>query len=134
MKRFFVAWTMVLLSISMNGQLLTKDDYLQKSKNRKTFAWILTAGGGAMVIGGLTLIAADPDYVDSKTIGGTIAGVGAAAIVGGIILFSSARENEQKANGMAIQVHVKIENALTYQGIRQVSNYYPALALHIGLK
>lgn len=118
----------------MNAQQLTKQDYLQKSKNQKTFAWILTGGGAAMVIGGLTLMAAQPDYVDSETIGLALVGGGAAAITGGIILFSSAKKNEQKGNALAIQLHLKVENAKTYRDPRRINNYYPALAFNIDLR
>lgn len=134
MKGFLVAMVIILLGTSMNAQQETKQDYLRKSKNQKTFAWILTGGGTALVIGGAVLMAADPDYVDSKTIGIALIGGGAAAITGGIILFSSARKNEQKGSAMAVQLHLKMEKAKTYRNTRLVNNSYPALAFSVTIK
>ena len=134
MKGFLVATVIILLGTSISAQQETKQDYLRKSKNQKTFAWILAGGGTALVISGIGLMAANPDYVDSKTIGIALIGGGAAAITGGIILFSSARKNEQKGNAMAVQLHLKMKQAKTYRNTRLVNNSYPALALSVTIK
>ena len=41
---------------------LTKQDYLEKSKNKKTAAWLFLAGGSAMVITGLVISEGEPEF------------------------------------------------------------------------
>lgn len=131
MKGLLIA-SLLVLSITVNAQL-SKQDYIQKSKNQRTFAWILTGGGVGMVIGGVVLIASEPNYVDYGTIGGALIGGGAVAIAGGIVLFSAAKKNERKADEVAFQLHVTIGSARQYEDIRIVNKYYPALTFSISL-
>src|SRR5512146_2732795 len=57
MKKFILSITLLLFTINSFSQVekaprLSRDYYLQKSKNKKTTAWILLAGGTAMIVGG----------------------------------------------------------------------------------
>ena len=38
------------------AQSMTKQDYIQKSKNQKTTAWIMLGGGTAMAVGGMVWV------------------------------------------------------------------------------
>ena len=89
------------------SQSLTRQDYLNKSKNQKKAAWILLGGGIALGLAG-------PILWSSTGISDSGADVlmisGAASIAGSIPLFIAAGRNKKK--GM---------NASTYFEIRQNS-------------
>lgn len=136
-KIFFVVFSM-LFCISLFSQKtepthqLSKQDYLRKSKNQKTAAWILTAGGGAMVVTGLVFISSNWDYFESEGIGTGLLIGGAAAVTGGIILFNASKKNQQNATRSAIALNLKWENVKLIRNVTLKNNFYPALSLKIG--
>jgi hypothetical protein len=81
------------------NQLLSSQDYLKKSKNQKTAAWILLGGGALTSIIGLSQInLAGSDDGDINNAPGTILFfTGLAATITSIPLFSSAIKNKKKA-------------------------------------
>jgi uncharacterized membrane-anchored protein len=113
---------------------LSKEDYLSKSKNQKTMAWILTAGGGAMVVTGLVFISSNWDYFDADGIGAGLLIGGAVAVAGGITLFNASKRNEQNASRPGITFNFKVENAKLVRNTTLKNNSYPSLSLKIGLK
>ena len=138
-KIFFVVFSM-LFSISLFSQKtepthqLSKQDYLRKSKNQKTAAWILTAGGGAMVVTGLVFISSNWDYFDAKGIGTGLLIGGAAAVTGGIILFNASKRNKQNATRPGVTFNLKMENAKLVRNTTLKNNFCPSLSVKIGLK
>jgi hypothetical protein len=135
MKNILLTIGVVLFGISVFGQQLTKQDYLAKSKNQKTWAIILTAGGGLAVVGGIISYGAESttSYYPGHEVGIALMIGGAAAITGGIVLFSASKRNEKKANEMAMAFRFKLESTDMYKYNHAVRNSYPAMAVNIGL-
>ena len=80
-----------------------KTDYLKKSKNQKTAAWILLGGGFSLgLIGSLVSLHGAIDFVNNQhegklETGGIMAIAGGVAMLGSIPLFISASHNKHKA-------------------------------------
>ena len=103
--------------LSNSSPALTKQDYLEKSKNEKTTAWIL-AGGGLVMSSVTVVIAANEDEEgttnflttvidlvtntdsnpeDKTSLTGIFFYIGAACIITSVPLFFSASKNKRKA-------------------------------------
>lgn len=89
----------------------TKENYLQKSKNKKTAAWLLLAGGAAMVITGFAISEGEPEfnllclcYVghNSGAKGLLIAG-GVLSMGASVFFFKSSTKNKRKAMELALK-------------------------------
>ena len=89
------------------NQSLTRQDYLKKSKNQKTAAWILLGGGFALAVGA-SILDVSSDWYKSETPYLVAISAGCASMLGSIPLFIAAGRNKRK--GM---------NASTYFQIRQ---------------
>ena len=89
------------------NQSLTRQDYLKKSKNQKTAAWILLGGGFALAVGA-SILDVSSDWSKSETPYLVAISAGCASMLGSIPLFIAAGRNKRK--GM---------NASTYFQIRQ---------------
>ena len=134
MKKILLGLLILLYSVSVYSQQLTQEEYLQKSKNQKTWGYVLTVGGSAMVIGGAIAVGSKAAFWDTEALGYPLLIGGAAAIVGGISLFSSSKKNEQRAKGMSVALYLKVEPVQSYQDMHIINNYYPALMLRIERK
>jgi len=133
MKKALIGFLVISFAISVIGQPLTKGDYLRKSKNQKTWAWLLTGGGAAAAIGGIVITTSNPSYFPSETVGPIMIAAGGAAIVGGLVLFSASKRNENKGNETAV-FNLKMEKT-TICTLARVGSYpFPALSLSIWLK
>ena len=118
---------------------LTKQDYLKKSRNQKTAAWVL-GGTGIILIGtGLVVAAVDvteefvgifaPEVNDGGDSGGVIALAGLVAVGCSVPLFFASDKNRKKAMSLSIKMqHLPKpqHNSLTKSSI-------PSLSLKIGL-
>ena len=131
MKKTITALLFLLYSITLYSQQLSQEQYLQKSKNQKTWGYVLTVGGSAMVIGGALAVGSKAAYWDSEALGYPLMAGGAAAIVGGISLLNSSKKNEQRAKSLAMTLYLKVEPVQSYQDMHIINNYYPALMLRI---
>ena len=124
-----------------------KTDYMKKSKNQKTGAWILLGGGFALTTTSIVMASSKvtEDYVN------VIAGVftsepapqndytaenillitGTASMLASIPFFIASKKNKRKA--MDISANIKMENArmIQYQSFVQIT--YPAIVLEIKL-
>ena len=87
----------------------TREEYLQKSANQKTGAWILL-GAGAAVLAITAVSDADFDILPILVIGG------GAAVLGSIPLFISARKNKKKGLAMTANLEIQRSPVLTYLG------------------
>lgn len=110
----------------------TVEDYLLKSRNQKTGAWILLGGGAALTLVGI--VAFDRNFNvmsnDESGLGEAIlTGVGIAAMGGSIPLFASAAKNKKRA----AQVHAGLKMDSYFKPNEGFAGY-PALSLKIGLK
>ena len=133
MKRLFISILVIFFGISVTGQPLTKEDYLRKSKNQKTWAWVLTGGGVAAAISGIVITGSNTSYFPSETVGPIMIAAGGAAIVSGIILFSASKRNENKGNETAV-FNLKMEKKTIYTLAHAGSYQFPALSLSIRIK
>jgi len=124
-----------------------KTDYLKKSKNQKTAAWILLGGGFALsttsivmasskvtedyvnIIAGV--ISSEPAPQNDYTAENILLVTGTAAMLGSIPLFIASKKNKRKA--IAMTANIKMENVrmIQYQSFVQTS--YPSIALKIKL-
>ena len=122
-------------------------DYLQKSKNQKTAAWILLGGGFALST--TSILIATPKAAEDMTYGfyGLFAGeqvpqnnytaesillvAGTVAMLGSVPLFIASGKNKKKALNMS--ANIKIENATSFQRQSFVQSSYPGFALKINL-
>jgi hypothetical protein len=115
-------------------QLNLRDEYLQKSRNQKTAAWILLGGGALATTAGMINFSNEFDIWSSNSgAGGAIvATIGVGAMVGSIPLFMASSRNRNKA--MMMNAGIKIENGaiLQQQGLTRVN--FPAVSLGIRLK
>ncbi|MGE5108280.1 MAG: hypothetical protein ACM3H8_12090 [Sphingobacteriales bacterium] len=88
MIKITISLLMILLGVSVSSQEIdtrkpiTKEDYLQKSKNQKTTGWILLAGGTSVAIAGV--IIGGNDTGDSDDIFGPNFGTSAGLLIGGL--------------------------------------------------
>ena len=134
MKKTITALLFLLYSITLYSQQLTQEQFLQKSKSQKTWGYVLTVGGSAMVIGGALAVGSKSAYWDTEALGYPLMAGGAAAIVGGISLLNSSKKNEQRAKSLAMTLYLKVEPVQSYQDMHIINNYYPALMLKIERK
>jgi len=122
--------------------VLTKDEYLKKSRSQKTGAIVLISVGGAMTIVG-TAIAMndagneivgifDPNYQpnnNNETLSGVLVIGGLAAMLGSIPLFISAHKNKKRA----MRISFINEPALQLQKSMVFYRAVPSIKLKIGL-
>ena len=107
---------------------LTKKDYLQKSKNQKTAAWIFMGGGIGLTILGTT--EPDPNTGKSDNSRKTVLIVsGLAAVCVATTLFISATNNKNKAGALGF----RMEKVPLIQQRNFVSHSYPALSYRLNL-
>jgi uncharacterized membrane protein len=108
---------------------LTKQDYLKKSKNQKTAAWILLGGGSALVVTGI-LLSNNASFDNLGTTAG-VAIVGGLSMLGSIPLFLASGRNKRKA--MTASTFFKIETVPVIQHASFARKSYPALSVKINL-
>lgn len=115
-KKIIPLCLLLTLNVTVFSQAVTspgfimQTDYLKKSKNQKTAAWIFLGGGTTLIIIGGALALHDfgeglgnifnpnpqPAH-DNSTAAGLLAIAGAASMLGSIPLFISASKNRHKA-------------------------------------
>jgi len=120
-----------------NNLQAVKTDYLQKSKNQKTAAWVLLGSGSVLMTTGVVLAAPkelenilgaqENDY----TVENILLITGIAATIGSIPLFIASKKNKKKAMNMTTSI--KIEKATIIERQSFVQSSYPAIALKINL-
>ena len=133
MKKIIAFLTVTIIGISCfsqqadNLQSIKKMDYLQKSKNQKTAAWVLVGGGIAMTVTGMVIYqnaynkAAEDDpfgtlvslAANVNPTGAVIATLGLLASTSSIPFFIASGKNKKKSR--AISTGFKMENASVIQ-------------------
>lgn len=153
MKKIMVYFLLLALSATSFCQKTNdsvpavKTDYLKKSKNQKTAAWILLGGGFALST--TSILIGTPKATEdlSYGLGGYFLGqpapendytaetillvTGTAAMLGSIPLFIASGKNKKKAMNMT--TNIKMENAIIIQRQSFVQSSYPAIAFKINL-
>lgn len=146
MKKFLLVLLIITQLADSKGQAkkqepLTKADYLQKSKNQSTAAWILVGGGAVMVTAGAVIGLNDVaeslgsiftgDTKEPSAAGPILFYTGAAAMLGSIPLFIASSRNKRKANSMSAFFKMENRPLLHRNSFSKAS--YPALAIKINL-
>src|SRR6187455_2516654 len=90
-----------------------KTDYLLKSKNQKTAAWVLLGGGTALIgIGFLIGDSKNATFDDAAT-GAVLGGIGLLSTIGSIPLFIASGKNKRRATRGT--TFIKMEDAKLIQ-------------------
>src|SRR6187455_2275752 len=74
-----------------------KTDYLLKSKNQKTAAWVLLGGGTALIGVGFLIGDNKNSTFDDAVTGTFLAGIGVLSTIGSIPLFIASGKNKRRA-------------------------------------
>lgn len=134
MKKIIICIALLVVANSIYSQqsnpsaTLTKKDYLQKSKNQKTAAWLFMGGGIGLTILGISADKPDVDNVGSSGRGVAII-AGVAAISVGTTLFILSSNNKKKAETIAFRME---KTPMIQQG-SFVYHSYPALSFRLNL-
>lgn len=138
MKKIIISTALLLVTfVSICQQttfpVLTREDYLKKSKNQKTAAWILLGGGSALIIAGLLIgNRKESSFGDAGT--GAIIGITGflAATAGSIPLFIASGRNKRKSQHASAHLRFEKVPAIQPTGISYCS-YYPAISVKFNL-
>lgn len=106
-------------------------DYLQKSKNQQTAAWILLGGGAALIGTGFIVGDGKNSSFDDAALGAVFAGIGLISTISSIPLFIASGKNKRKANTFSGKV--KMENAPFFQKQSFVQKSFPAFSVKFNL-
>lgn len=147
MKKIIIyALIMVMPAITFSQQTINKapvlkTDYLQKSKNQKTAAWVLLGGGTVLISIGSVVISNeivnniggifDPTIETNSNTGSILFIAGGVSMLGSIPLFISSAKNKRKS--IAASAGIKMEKLPVIRQTSFVQNSYPAVSLKIGL-
>src|SRR5258705_12673666 len=109
MKKIILFIMLLILSVSSFSQqtnsrpVLNKQDYLKKSKNQKTTAWVLLGSGAALILVGDLIGNSKESSFDDAGAGVVIAGAGVLSMLGSIPLFIASGKNKRKAMSMSFK-------------------------------
>jgi len=104
-------------------------DYLVKSKNQKTAAWVLLGGGVALMGAGYLIGDSKNATFDDAGTGVVLAGIGFLSTIGSIPLFIASGKNKRKA--MKATASIKMKTMPLYQAQSFIQNSYPAFSVNI---
>jgi len=139
---------LLVLFVAATGQqtpvtspVLTKTDYLKKSKNQKNVAWVLLGGGATLVLTGIIIPKGEitnPDCVfcaeekieyKNDGIKSTLGLTGVLSMIGSIPFFIASKNNNKRA----MSVSFKNETASQLVKSNLVYRYLPSLNIKIRL-
>ena len=106
-----------------------KTDYLVKSKNQKTAAWVLLGGGSALIGIGFLIGDSKNSTFDDAATGAVLGGIGFLSTIGSIPLFIASGKNKRKA--MKATTSIKMESIPLHQAQSFIQNSYPAFSVNI---
>ena len=134
MKKITISTALLAFAIASFGQQDTaskavpmQTDYLQKSKNQKTAAWILLGGGTALAAGGF--IWASSNIFSTSSGPEVLLLVGIGCMTGSIPFFISSSKNRKRA----MSASFKFQQSLQLQNNILVKREVPSLTLKISL-
>lgn len=134
MNKIILIAMLLVLSATSFSQPATetptgKTDYLQKSKNQKTTAWVLLGGGAGFILVGTLIGNSKEASFDDVGTGVVLGGIGALSMLGSIPLFIASGRNKRKAMSMSF----KNEMIPQLQNGSFVNRSVPSLSLKISL-
>ena len=103
---------------------LSRQEYLQKSKNQKTFAWILLGAGAVSIVS----VSSGKSSFNSTAAFAILGGI---SVISSIPLFIASSRNKRK--GMAISVYLNFDRTSSYQFAFKDAPMIPSLKLKINL-
>ena len=106
-----------------------KTDYLVKSKNQKTAAWVLLGGGVGLIGTGFLVGDGKNSTFDDAATGAVLAGIGVLSAIGSIPLFIASGKNKRKA--MKASAFIKMDTVPLLQKRSLIQNSYPAFSMNI---
>lgn len=108
---------------------VVKTDYLTKSKNQKTAAWVLLGGGAALIGTGFLIGNSKNSTFDDAATGAILGGIGFLSTIGSIPLFIASGKNKRKAmNGSTF---IKMGSIPLLQKQSLVQKTYPVFSINI---
>ncbi|HEY5968350.1 MAG TPA: hypothetical protein VIU35_10240 [Chitinophagaceae bacterium] len=132
MKRLIISILLLVMTTAPFSQQADPiiADYLKKSRNQKTAAWIMLSSGTIAAFIGVSFAIVENDIGDdSPTPFIVLASAGGAAMAGSIFLFAASSKNKKKAMSLSfrnIPAKQMIGNSIAYRSI-------PSLSLKINL-
>ena len=111
------------------GEPLTRQDYLVKSKNQKTAAWVLLGGGAVLIGTGLLIGDRKESSFDDAATGGIIGIAGALSIITSAPLFIASGRNKRKAMNVSAYLKIRRNPAQTLTAVNLRSS--PAFSLQL---
>jgi hypothetical protein len=135
MKKIIVFALLLTVSASSFSQqtnpstVITKQDYLKKSKTQKVAAWALLGGGVALGVGGV--IWATSNIFSTSSGPDILFAAGGASLLGSIPLFIASSRNKHKAN--AASAYFKMESSPAVYPSASLYRTFPVVALKISL-
>lgn len=130
MKKIFVFITFIVFSANVFSQE-SKNEYLQKSKNKKTTGIVLLSVGGAAIIGGIIANSTKDENSSFRRdmTGGVFITGGIASSIASIPFFISAGKYKKRAAALVFN-----NNKIFIPKYNQeVANFQPTLSLKIQL-
>jgi hypothetical protein len=137
MKKIIIFSTLFFTCFNSFSQQVEKTDWLQKSKNQKTAAWILLGVGAGLDIAGIATTASNADKDLINTFGGkenvnhgaeyALYIAGTAALAGSLTLFIASKHNKIKAASISFKNEIvpQLQNSVVF------NKPIPALSLKI---
>ena len=147
MKKMIICAVLHIMAIHAFSQQttpstpLTREDYLQKSKNQKAAGWVLLGGGALIDIIGIATFPKDYVYIDlwgegnssstesKANTSGVLLLVGSSAMLASIPFFISSHVNRKRA----IKLTVDTQQLRTIKNSSMYTTNYPALTMKISL-
>ena len=112
---------------------LTSEQYLRKSKNQKTTAWVLFGVGTTAIVGGIAVSSGGQDELtttlNTAFIGAPLMLLGLTLDVISIPLFVSADKNKKRA--MEASTSIKFEEVPSWSGSAVRQSNVPTLAIQV---
>ncbi|HEU5164436.1 MAG TPA: hypothetical protein VFU29_02790 [Chitinophagaceae bacterium] len=108
-----------------------QNDYLQRSKNQKTVAWVLLGGGTALIATGIIVGSGKESTFSDAAGGAAVAGIGLLSTISSIPLFIASGKNKRKATKAS--AFIKMETAPLLQKQSFVQHSYPVFSVNIRL-
>ena len=144
MKQALIFFLLIHVVVHCFGQQVTpastiQSDYLKKSKNQKTAAWILLGGGAALLIVGAVIPKGEEQWdtyygfpiKDNKNDGikGLLYLTGTLSMIGSIPLFIASGKNKRRA--ISVSADLQMQNSKVIRRASFANKSYPAVAVKL---
>jgi hypothetical protein len=108
---------------------VVQTDYLTKSKNQKTGAWVLLGGGTALIGAGFLIGDSKNSTFDDAAMGAFLGAIGVLSAIVSIPLFITSGKNKRKA--MNSSTFIKMESIPLPHSGSFIQDRYPVFSLSV---